>query len=671
MEEKNFPSKKLKGIGQLLKESWIFYCAKIKTALGILIMPVGFSVLSRLLINFLALSGIVYSFWFSVISAFIFLASIFLWLWATLSLICGFKEDIGVKESYKKGSRLLFSYIWLFFLLSAIIIGGFLLFIIPGPLFAVWFGLALFVFVFEEKKGFTALHKSKQLISGKFWGVLLRLLVSDLLLGVGLFLIGFLATKQPFSFIGYLLILLILPFFFIYRFLLYKNLSEIKSGTFYPEAKKLSRIKYALPGILGALIIGLFFSASFFNIFWGRDIPPVDDSDLRLSKVEIPEEENAFFLLFQAGEKLNIIYERHEISFDEMAVGEKWDDEFARELIENNQEFFELFDKAMELPFFQFPEFQDPETIGIDVVIPGISVFRNMARLNSIKANYLFIEGEEEESLDLIIKTLKMGQLLQDTPVSPFINYLVGLAIKDVGLQRLRIIIPGLTLSPEAIKNYIIQLDQFKENEQGLVTSWKTEYMFFSKVKAVIDKTFSGQLSTEDLKKELEWLVDSDIELFSKVTPNNRLNYFYKPNQTQQIFVEYYRNNIADANKDCYQIKPIEIELQIPLYGHPLKMLFTENVIGKILYDITAVSLGNVFYPKCSRDFSITGTQLLLAMKAFQADNGRLPASSDELVPEYLSDIPKDPFDGQPIRYSSEDKTIFSPQGNIVFQINF
>jgi len=61
-------------------------------------------------------------------------------------------------------------YLWVFFLLNIIIAGGFFLFIIPGVLFSVWFSLALFVLIFEERRGFNALFRSKHLVSGKFWG---------------------------------------------------------------------------------------------------------------------------------------------------------------------------------------------------------------------------------------------------------------------------------------------------------------------------------------------------------------------------------------------------------------------------------------------------------------------------------------------------------------------
>ena len=43
--------------------------------------------------------------------------------------------------------------------------------------------------------------------------------------------------------------------------------------------------------------------------------------------------------------------------------------------------------------------------------------------------------------------------------------------------------------------------------------------------------------------------------------------------------------------------------------------------------------------------------QLKLALRWYQADNGKPADNLDELVPKYLPSIPIDPYDGEPFRY--------------------
>ncbi|MBZ1356676.1 MAG: hypothetical protein KY054_02840 [Candidatus Nealsonbacteria bacterium] len=542
-------SEKPKNIAQLLKEGWRIYCLKIKTLLGIIGLPVGFSFLFWNLVYFLTGTSIKYSVWFSVIVTISYLGFFFLWLWAIPSLLYNLKENTGIKESYKRGLKILGSYIWVYFLLTIIIAGGFLLFIIPGILFSIWFSLAIFISVFEERKGFDALFRSKYLVKGKFLGVLGRFLALGLIIGLGLFLVFALiffgienkqVEGQVIEVIGYFIQLFVLPFFLIYGFLIYNNLKEIKAGILYEEPARGKKIKYVIPGILGILVVGLLISIFFLNIFWGRDEPLIDDSDLWLSKIEIPKEENAFYFLIQGSEKIHLPKEKLEL-FTKMSMGEKWDSEFAEELIKNNEEVFGYFEKALELSYFQIPEWQDPKTIGHDIIFPGMSGLIDIAKLNSIKANYLLTQGREKEALDLIVKTIKMGQIIQDSPRPILMSYLVSITIKEGGLQRLRIMMPNLTLSSEVLRDYVAELGQFKANEEGLIKAMKMDYIKLTNTKSKIDTAFAGKLSKEELEKL--GIEETPFEMKAAT----KLNYLYKPNQTQRIFAEYYRNFINNC----------------------------------------------------------------------------------------------------------------------------
>jgi hypothetical protein len=633
----------LKPIAQLLKESWRIYRLKIKTLLGIVGLPVGFSFLFWILMYFLAGTSLKYSVWFSVAGAISCLGSLFLWLWAVPSLLYSLKENTAIKESYKRGFRILASYTWVYFLLTIIIVGGFLLFFVPGLIFSIWFSLAIFILVFEERKGFNALFKSKHLVRGKFWEVFWRILVLGLITGLGLLLIFALilfgienrqTEKQMGEAMGYFIQLFLWPLFLIYGLLIYNNLKEIKTEIPYEKPAWTKKIKYIIAGILGALLVGLIIILSFLNIFWGRDIPPIDDNDLRFSETEVSKEKNAFYYFNQASEKLS--KDKAEL-FRKMAEGKEWDSEFAEKLIKNNEEVFDYFERALELPYFQPHDLSGWRDLG------------DIAKLNLIKADYLLRQGKEKESLDLILETLRMGQMIEDSPRSVLYSFSVGERIKESGLQRLRMMIPRLTLPTEVLKDYVAGLNQFKANEEGLIKAIKAEYISFANTKSKMDAVFVGGLPWEKLgMKETPF----EIKLASK------LNYLYKPNQTKRMFAEYYRNLVHNASKDCHEMNFLEIKPSVN--RSKIQMLFTENAVGKTLYNNIAISFSSFFDRKCLEDFSISGTQLLMAIKAYQGDTGELPRSLNDLVPKYFTKIPADPFDGKLIKYSPKKKIIYS-----------
>jgi len=40
-----------------------------------------------------------------------------------------------------------------------------------------------------------------------------------------------------------------------------------------------------------------------------------------------------------------------------------------------------------------------------------------------------------------------------------------------------------------------------------------------------------------------------------------------------------------------------------------------------------------------------------IALKRFELKHGKLPAKLEDMTPEFLPDVPRDPVDGQPLRY--------------------
>jgi hypothetical protein len=47
-------------------------------------------------------------------------------------------------------------------------------------------------------------------------------------------------------------------------------------------------------------------------------------------------------------------------------------------------------------------------------------------------------------------------------------------------------------------------------------------------------------------------------------------------------------------------------------------------------------------------------------VRRFSADTGRLPKTLSELVPKYFTDLPKDPYNGEPLNYDPTRGLIWS-----------
>jgi hypothetical protein len=102
-------------------------------------------------------------------------------------------QDVTAGAAIKRGFAVLLPLIGTTILMSLAIMGGLILLIIPGILFALWFSLAQHVVVIEGQSGSAALKRSKQLVR-PYLGTFIILWIILIVIGLAL---GFVAGIVP------------------------------------------------------------------------------------------------------------------------------------------------------------------------------------------------------------------------------------------------------------------------------------------------------------------------------------------------------------------------------------------------------------------------------------------------------------------------------------------
>ncbi len=153
---------------------------------------------------------------------------ILLYTLINISLIISIKEratDLTIKQVLLKGVGIFISYLWVSFLSGLAILGGLILFIIPGIIFSIWFAFSSYILISEGKKGRQALSESKELTKGYWWAIFGRFALSTLLIAIISWspLVGDIVS----IFFG-------VPFGTIYAYLMYEDLKRIKSASNQP-----------------------------------------------------------------------------------------------------------------------------------------------------------------------------------------------------------------------------------------------------------------------------------------------------------------------------------------------------------------------------------------------------------------------------------------------------
>lgn len=247
--------------GALLKNSWAIYKKHFLLFFGV-VLP---AMVANVILDILPSPP-------AILNAMGSIALLLLSILVGISLIYAVKErekGVTAKQALKNGWKRFFSYWWLIVLSTFIAMGGFFLFVIPGIVISVWFSVAIYVFVIEEKKGMTALLRSKHLVSGHWWSVFWRFLflaIFGFLIFIPLmFIVDFGFNFEKFAMGGNdsrsvmliplgILSWLTTAFGTIFGYLIYENLRDLKRNVIFEEPKKSTKVKFLLIGAFGAIV---------------------------------------------------------------------------------------------------------------------------------------------------------------------------------------------------------------------------------------------------------------------------------------------------------------------------------------------------------------------------------------------------------------------------------
>ncbi|MDD1751397.1 MAG: hypothetical protein LUO89_16150 [Methanothrix sp.] len=176
-------------------------------------------------------------------------------------------EQLAIKDALARGWGNVFSFMWLMSVLGFVVTGGFLLFLIPGVIFVVWFSFAQFVLVSEGDRGMDALLKSKEYVRDRWFDVCLRLFVIWFISG----------SVNMIPIAGPIVSFLFFPFVMIFTYLIYQDLVSLKGkGITYPHSFG-EKCKWIGAGTLGYIVFPVVVITFFIAIFGASllTIPPL------------------------------------------------------------------------------------------------------------------------------------------------------------------------------------------------------------------------------------------------------------------------------------------------------------------------------------------------------------------------------------------------------------
>ncbi len=129
------------------------------------------AIINNVMIMALTAASLVFTFWFTVA------------LTRTIKALLSGEPAAGWRRALTDSSHLIWPALWASALAGLAILGGTILFIVPGIIFTVWLAFVFYAAALDDQRGRQALTTSKALTVGRWWAIAWRLTAPALLFG--------------------------------------------------------------------------------------------------------------------------------------------------------------------------------------------------------------------------------------------------------------------------------------------------------------------------------------------------------------------------------------------------------------------------------------------------------------------------------------------------------
>jgi len=411
-----------------------------------------------------------------------------------------------------------------------------------------------------------------------------------------------------------------------------------------PMRRRTKIILFCCVGVLLFLVAAL----SIWIAIASRDIPPQDFSDLKFPFLNIPAEENAHTWFQAAAEK--VVWGDHERAvYDRLRTTGTVDVAEVEAILATNAPALALLRRGLACNACQPPLATNLESFGTIHVGPYIETAKVLSLDRRWKTNHHDIAGAFADCIDL----LRFGEL-ESRQSTTLIQYLVAQAICAMGIEHSRSLVTTNRLDDVSLQTLDKALQNFDVGRAGLPNALRGEFLFLS---GVMEDIRWGRIPGMSVPL-------MTAKQMARLQKNGLPRFLFKPNETRLFYAQGAREVIHNVPLFYREMTFHDLDLDLER-DNRWHLFIHGNAVGKILASATAPALKSPVEMRCRMECDRTGLRLLIACQRYERQNGRLPTKLDDLVPAFVEAVPRDPFDGQPMRYSAERRIVWSVGKNL------
>lgn len=373
-----------------------------------------------------------------------------------------------------------------------------------------------------------------------------------------------------------------------------------------------------------------------------RDAAPPDETEFAAARPDVAPADNAFTYFLEATNHLVEATNRQWLVDFRMGKAPASDE--LRELIAQNAECLALVKRGTECAICLTPPVETIATL-----TPYVGPWLHMMEMLEARARLARLDGRFAAAVDDLVVGMRFGDLVQKD-ASCLITYLVGVAMFGASAESAMELARDPAAPAEALAQLAEKLEMIGPFNGGLVEALKAEHRTaFNVVDGLGAKRDQRTMATYLGFKTNRWAT------WFLTTP-----YSFKPNQTKRDMAAGHRIMIADAGRIYADMERYDVAEKEG--GRWAELL--PNAIGDYLCLLLMPS-DTIVEMRCRTDGILAGAKMVVACRRFARNKGRWPAELQELVPDYLNEVPRDPYDGAPFRYSAEKGRVWAVGTNL------
>jgi hypothetical protein len=273
-----------------------------------------------------------------------------------------------------------------------------------------------------------------------------------------------------------------------------------------------------------------------------------------------------------------------------------------------------------------------------------------VAQVLRMKIHALMLERKTEEASSLALAVARFGGGLQAAEGNLF-HVLVGLTIQRSGEEALQSTLTQGSPSPALLRKCLGELDRVGPPMRvDMQFAYKVDYLAFKNAMQKMDRrklaAWGTGGSASSVKDHFaQWLYKTNRTLAKRV-------------ELEQPLIEALNRSWPEAFAAATTVDRFADDMQ-PGAGHVGRYL-DSNSVGISLLAMSLSASSSIIDKAMYSAVLHQQTCIMLALRLFELEKGRLPARLDELAPEYLPTIPEDAFTGKTMLWDPVYQVVYS-----------